>query len=75
MPFVWIMSADTRCMMQHSPVPAILCDTANEKGLKRGLQVEASVTDDMHLEVGDVAAIANYAASIASSAESMEVQE
>ena len=45
------MSADTRCMMQHRPVPAILCDTADEEGLKRGLPVEASVRGDTHLEI------------------------
>ena len=36
---------------EHRPVAAILCDTADEKGLKRGLLVEVSVTDDTHLEI------------------------
>ncbi len=42
--------AQARCA-EHRAVPAILCDTADEKGLKRGLAVEASVTGDMHLEI------------------------
>jgi hypothetical protein len=35
---------------EHCAVPALLCDTADQKGLKRSLAVEASVTGDMHLE-------------------------
>jgi hypothetical protein len=36
---------------EHRPVPAILCDTADEKGLKHGFPVEVSVTGDTHLEI------------------------
>jgi hypothetical protein len=36
---------------EHCAVPALLCDTADQKGLKRSLAVEASVTGDMHLEI------------------------
>ena len=36
---------------EHRPVSAILCNTADEKGLKHGLPVEVSVTGDTHLEI------------------------
>jgi hypothetical protein len=38
----------SRSTAEHRAVPAILCDTADQKGLKRNLAVEASVTGDMH---------------------------
>ena len=33
------------------PFAWIMCDTADKKGLKRGLPVEASVRGDTHLEI------------------------
>jgi hypothetical protein len=36
---------------EHRAVPALLCDTADEKGLKRGVVVEASVQGGKYLEI------------------------
>ena len=37
--------------VEHRAVPALLCDFADEKGLKRGVVVEASVQGGTHLEI------------------------
>jgi hypothetical protein len=39
------------CHSENLAVPAILCDTDDEKGLNRGLSVESCVTGDTHLEI------------------------
>ena len=36
---------------EHRAVPALLCDSADEKGLKCHVEVEASVQDGTHLEI------------------------